>query len=215
MKMPAVLGTIVVLSAAATAHAQSSGPARFYAGFDLGRAHYSRVADQAGFLEGSGSGADLAWKARVGWQLSKYFAVEASYADLGRFDAEEGTACPAAGGPCPPVPVSTHIRAAGIAGIASWPLGDHFRLNASLGLLHRQTGSDVKDVPGPARWRPSDTDIAGLLGVGTSYVLTERIEVGLEWSRTYSLDYRQTADDHVVYNDGESRLLSAGVRVRF
>jgi opacity protein-like surface antigen len=213
MKSFASLASIATFAACAATQAQSAGPARFYAGLDLGRAHYSRSADQAGFLEGSGGGGDLAWKARFGWQPSKYFALEASYADLGKFDAVEGTACASpADGPCPPSPLTTHIRAAGLAGIGIWPLGEHFRLQGSLGLLHRRTQSDFT-LQGP--WHPSDSDIAGLLGFGASYALTERIDVGLEWSRTYSLDYHQTADDRIVYNDGESRLLALGARWRF
>lgn len=216
MNKSAALAAVVLLSASALARSQSPAPARFYAGFDLGRAHYSRIADQAGFLEGTGSGGDLSWKARAGWQISRYFALEASCADLGRFDAEEGTVCANPGdGPCPPVPISTRIRAAGLAGIGSWPLGEHFRLNGSLGLLHRNTRSNVTNQSGPDPWRPSDTDLAGLFGIGASYALTRRIELGLEWSRTWSLDYHETADDRIVYNDGESRLLAFGVRVRF
>jgi opacity protein-like surface antigen len=68
---------------------------------------------------------------------------------------------------------------------------------------------------GPQQWHPSDTDVAGLLGFGVSYPVTDRMSVGLEWSRTYSTRFHDGADDRIVFNDGESRLLSLGVRWNF
>ncbi len=122
------------------------------------------------------SGSDQSWTLGAGYAVTDYVAVELTWQDLGRFDAETG---------CPPelfciaVPLKTKADATalGLAVAGRYPLGEKLAVTGTLGLSRW----DI-DYDGIASaFNDKDTDWA--YGVGLAWSPTPKLSVDGRFTR--------------------------------
>ncbi len=200
----------------------------FYAGGNFGYtlSTYSRSAlDDALVGAFSGAGEDLrleatfvhskqaVWSADVGYMVSPYFGVEASYLDLGtlRYFARGRVAAPAAAaGPLSAtVDITSRGPTAALLGVL--PMTNDWSVNARVGAYEGKTTSDFTTVvagssnPGSE----SETSTAVLAGAGTAYVL------GAHWVLRLDYVYLDQIKEKLFGKSFNVSLVTAGVAYAF
>jgi hypothetical protein len=163
------LFSLLALLAASPAHAVKRG---LYVGGSVGGASTEPEDSVIDFDE-----YDTAWKAFVGYHFLQFFAVEASYRDLGSPDATDGTDT---------VAVST--TAYDVAGLVGTPLGPIY-LWGKFGLTGWDSDITTNDS------KTSDDGSGYLAGVGVSIDVI-KIQVRAE------VEYLDAAEGSVMYTVG-------------
>ncbi len=135
------------------ANAQDSG---FYAGAGVGQSFVD---------EGAYDDEDTAWSAFAGYQFTRYFGLEAGYADFGKIEPD--TAGPALEGD------SAYLTAVG-----TLPVSDNFSLYAKAGLHRWNVDTDLPVLGGD-----DDSGTDPTYGVGAQYRFSDRVALRGEYSR--------------------------------
>jgi OmpA-OmpF porin, OOP family len=184
---------------ASTAFGQNAVPRTgLFVGAEGGPSDLERFATTYVLLGGSGSGSrsddsSIAYKLRIGYRLSRYFTLEAGYANLGSFSSELFVPCVAHG---------------------TLPIGERFYLSATVGgfFRHAESTSVIgSEPPGHA----SDSGTVGQYGIGLGFPLTERFEITLDWMRTGDISFEYEDVATFGSNGGEVTIISAGARFIF
>jgi OOP family OmpA-OmpF porin len=184
----------------------------WYAGATLGqsratideqRIRTSLAANGATVTGFSSDGRDRAYSVFVGKQLSRYFAVEAGYFDLGKFNFNSTTS----GG-------GTFNGEAGFKGanvdlVGQYPLTERFSVLGRAGLQYSRatdhfTGNRLTAVTNP---NPSRSRAGAKFGLGLEYKLSEALAMRAEVTR-----FRI---DDAVGNRGDVDLVSLGLTYKF
>jgi len=168
----AVATALVALPAAA------QGLNGFYAGATVGK---SKARDWCTGADGFVVSCDdrkNAWKLFGGYQITRNFAVEAGYANLGKFTADFG------GGETENAKV-TAWEASLLAGA---PLFDRLNIFGRLG-VYRATVKDVDSVFGSFEHDNNNFTF----GLGLGYDITPHFTVRGEWQRYYQVGGGETA----------------------
>ena len=199
----------LALMAAPFAMAQDAG---WYAGANIGQTLATIDNDRiSSGLLGSGLATtsiddddrDRGYKLFGGYQVNKYFAVEAGYFDLGQFGFLANT-----------VPIGTlsgniQVRGVNLDAVGMLPITDKFSAFARLGVTHAHTkgsfsGTGAVNVLDPSP-RASDNNLK--VGLGVQYAFTDALSLRAEIER-----YRI---NDAVGNKGDIDLASVGLVYRF
>ncbi|NRD75597.1 outer membrane beta-barrel protein [Shewanella sp. VB17] len=145
----------------------------WYIGAGAGQNNYESV-DATSHL---GDDSDLAWNAIIGYQLNKYFAVEAGWQDLGTND-------------------DTHLWSTGIDGsesidvdgftlglVGTLPLSEKWFLTGEAGAYQYHLAHQMS-----ADYYVSTTDTAAYFGAGVGYKITDSLEVSAKYRRFANID---------------------------
>ena len=172
------MGSVILcLAAAGTCAQDADGQRKLYVGLDVGQPNLDR---EAAFYEVSDfDDTSTAYTMRVGYRFNRYFALEGGYTDLGDFDATIPVACiPEV--TCPAVGMSTSIQGFLFNAVGIWPLGEHFALNASGGLIYREF--EVRTTSPGAILGSDGSDTASIMkfGIGAGVPINEHLEIALD-----------------------------------
>jgi OOP family OmpA-OmpF porin len=176
-----LFGVVVGLALCAP-RAQAADESGFVLGTRLGVARYP-AAQTLGLgpdqLHGDRSDhVDLAWAVDVGYRFNRYFALQASYVDLGEASGtvrnHDSSAVAQA---------TSAAEGAALTLIGSWPL-DRWELYAIVGVFFNDTSSSVSgEVQGvPFSQRVSGEDEDTILGAGVAYRFADRARLKLDIS---------------------------------
>jgi OOP family OmpA-OmpF porin len=142
---------------------------------------------------------DQGFKVLFGWRPIPWFALEASYADLGAASGNTNAVCLAVVGyPCP-TRLSADVQSTQLAALGLWPVGD-FDLFARAGIQRWEADAEIGDaVTVIARAKEDDTDI--VYGIGAQYRY-KSVAVRLEF-------------EHLELEESEAGAVSMGVMYSF
>lgn len=142
---------------------------------------------------------DQGYKVLVGWRPVRWFALEASHADLGGASSRTSLVCVAAVGfPCP-THLSADVRTTQMAALGLWPVGS-FDLFARLGASYWDADAKISDGP-VAIARASDDDVDVVYGAGAQYRY-QRLALRLEY-------------EHIEFDESDAETVSLGVTYSF
>jgi OOP family OmpA-OmpF porin len=128
---------------------------------------------------------EMAWKATIGYNINRTFAVEASYAFLG--EASES----AFG-----VSASAEATAWEVVGVAKFPVADKFSIYGLLGLAMVEVESEVEFLGVSDSVKDDNTNLT--FGLGVQYDFSPKLGVRAQWQ-----DYDDTS------------VISAGIVYKF
>jgi len=204
--------SLLTLALMAAPFAMADDSAGWYAGANIGQTLATIDNDRiSSGLLGSGLTAtsiadddrDSGYKLFGGYQINKYFAVEAGYFDLGQFGFVANTL------PTGTLSGSIKIKGVNLDAVGSLPITDKFSAFARLGVTHAHTkgsfaGTGAVNVLDPSP-RASDNNLK--VGLGVQYAFTDALSLRAEIER-----YRI---NDAVGNKGDIDLASIGLVYRF
>ncbi|HEV8444856.1 MAG TPA: outer membrane beta-barrel protein [Steroidobacteraceae bacterium] len=212
MKTKSLLPLVGLLALAGAAGAQGADH-KWYVGLDLGQSKftgdqirdYSKVDDHSS-----------AYTLKAGYRFVPWFALEGGYTDLGEFSGDLILFCPAVVGvTCPAIHQKSSLHGLLVNAVGIWPVAEHFQLNASLGAIYRELSVKQESDNGVAYdWTDKDTVVR--FGLGMAVPVNPRFEIALDY-----VEYRDIGlaidmgSNATVVNDGETSVISLGVRWRF
>jgi OOP family OmpA-OmpF porin len=206
---------IAILAALATS-ATLPAHAQFYAGGSVGRSDISLDGDKRSdqFLDLGFESAttkiddkDTAYRIFGGYQLHRYFAVEAAYVDLGRVSFDTTVV------PQGTLDGRTRIKGFELSAVGMLPLNDDFSLFARVGAFSADTktsyvsSGSVELVTGAERQKERSTKLS--YGAGATYKLTEHLDLRGEYARYTKLGNERTG------GETDANVVSIGVSYRF
>jgi opacity protein-like surface antigen len=207
------LATLFALTLAQSALADgSTAPAahKMYVAADVGTSRSRSFASESEANDTS-SGFDV----RLGYQFSRYFALELGYVDLGSFDFDYRPNCiPEAN--CD-VTAHTEMHGPIVNVVGIFPLGDHWQLKGRAGFFRldassTQTTSDPADVP----LHFSEKSSGVSLGAAATYRLNDNIDLEISWMHFEQVDLGLTIGGGVgAFSSGTSSMAAVGVAYRF
>ena len=206
------LGALLMLMAAG-AFGQTAGVHRWYVGLDYGESRLDRDDDFNSLVEGDFNSDTFAL--RVGYRFSRFFSLEAGYADIGDFSATYVTACvPFPGVVCPSYQSRTSIDSFLVHAIGTWPIAEHFQLKGVLGANYRELKASISYPTVTNSW--SDTNTVFSYGLGIAVPVNERFEIDVDyaWYREVGLGLTLSSSVGVI-DEAESQVATLGVRYRF
>jgi len=195
MKLKALLVSIA-LAAAPSAMAEG-----FYGAFDLGQAKAGGACDSvAGVVIASCSDTDTSYRFAGGYNFSKNFGVEASYADYGKTSASgtfSGVAFTSSGG----------ATAFQLVGTGALPLGEQFSLTGKAGLaaVNVDVSVTVLGITVPA----SASNDNFVWGIGAQFDVTPSVGIRVNYEDL------GTVGDNATTSTVKLSNISAGVVFKF
>jgi hypothetical protein len=223
LKSLTLFSTILLLSAPTFAN-NVSEPGDIYVGFNVGNADYgigedAIESDDFGDINYTFDDTDIGIQFYAGYQLSQYFAVEASYTDLGETKLsvnllESGLTSGYTYEVSGSVESSISVATKALAIVGNYPVNENLFLKAKLGLNAWEISPLVTvdyrfEIPE--------------LNINESVYETEKqdVESGTDkfWSlgMEYTLDSFSITTDYQVFtlDEGDIDLLSAGIKISF
>ncbi len=137
------------------------------------------------------------YKAQLGYQVNKYFAVEGGYVDLG--NAKYSVSGPGLSGD-----IKLKASGANLAALAIYPLDDTFSVFGKLGVI------DAKAKLEGNGFSDSSTKAKLNFGVGASYALAKDLALRAEIEQ-----FNKLGDDNTTGKKVNVNLYSVGVAYRF
>jgi opacity protein-like surface antigen len=193
---------------------------KFYVGLDVGssRGTANYFPDsQPLFADVHDSGSSEGMRIRLGFQASRFFAMEVGYVDLGDFEYTPGA------GTCPPLfqgecDFTTYSSASGLLTNAVFmlPLKERFRVKARVGWANlqvkaRETGPDAAVTD-----RGTDSEGAVFFGAGVEFHATKRLDIELGWTQFDEVAFGvRLSPNDTSFNQGKMSLTSIGIAYRF
>jgi hypothetical protein len=218
-----VRSALIIMAAmvAAPAYAQDSPTTKWYASADLGAAKMGIsdfVYGQSVAPRDQKSGA---FRVRAGYQFIRFFALEASYVNLGSYSTRVDMDCSSAPQvQCiPDFRSDVDLQALGLFGVGMLPIGDRLSVRATVGFSDREKRTHQVPDSGAAYSRSSSTLMASF-GVGAGLAVTQRLEVYAEWNKYdgeggHSFPTGEISKPGTVGVEGNIEVFSLGVRWRF
>ena len=213
MKIARAFGTLglAALAAIASPLAAADGSG-WYGGVNIGQSmakiDHDRI--RSGLLSGgftttsiSDDDRDTGFKLFGGYQFNKYFALEAGYFDLGKFEFSANTV------PAGTLRGNIKVKGLNFDAVGILPITEKFSAFGRVGLNYAEvkdsfTGTGLVAV---SNRNPSKKDINYKNGLGLQYHFTESLGIRAEAER-----YRI---DDAVGNSGDIDLVSVGLVYRF
>ena len=182
MKLKTLYLSLGVLGlTAASASAALAADSSWYAGVDIGgtKAQGGVSALDQNFATDGGVSTKLdtkGWTTSLfgGYKFNKNFALEAKFADLGKYklDGTVGAATEAA---------KAHPMAFCLSGVGTLPLGDQFSAYGSVGACRWNDRASVTRDGTSVVGHDKGTDLT--YGVGVAYAVTENVDLRAGWNR--------------------------------
>jgi OOP family OmpA-OmpF porin len=193
---------------------------KFYAGLDVGgtRGIAEYFPDsQPLFADVQDSDSSEGFRLRLGFQASRFFAMEVGYVDLGDFEYSPGagTCAPLFQGVCD---FTTHSSASGLLTNAVFmvPLNERFRVKARVGWAALQVKARETGPDGAVTDRGTDSEGGLFYGAGVEFHATERLDVELGWTEFDKLAFGvRLSPNDTSFNQGKVSIASIGVAFRF
>jgi OOP family OmpA-OmpF porin len=201
---------LAMLAAQASAQDQFVNPewanTATYIGAGIGQSRsYTKAAPVIKNLNGQGTGVvnswstdekDVGYKLFVGKQLSRYFAVEAGFFDLGSFNVKATNSC------CGFVNAEQKYKGVNLDLIAQLPMSERFSVYGRAGMHYTKAST-----------RFSGPRAVGLFaGEQSEKKLNPKFGVGLEYKLTEALALRAEAENHriddALRSNGNTKLYS-------
>jgi len=207
-KLLAALALIVP----AMAHGQG-----FYVGLDVGEARSDAKTSEnvLSATTARWSGSSTALRLRGGFQIGRFFALEAAYVDFGEIESHfDPDDCPnGAPGTCP-LDVRTSSSGILFSAVGVLPIGEHWYLDARLGW--GKIDFELEELGGGGL-EADEENTAFNYGIGGGYRFNEHWGVVLDYSEYNQEDFLDSAldGDFGVYNLGETSVTSLGVSYRW
>ncbi|MCQ4346848.1 outer membrane beta-barrel protein [Pseudomonas stutzeri] len=177
---------------------------RASADLDGSRRSLDRLLRDSGFtnLSSSVDDDDLAYKVGMGIQLNRYFALEGTWVDLGKFDyrgvGNEGA-------------LAVGMESKGVGGslVGRLPFEDGLSLYARVGWHSLKTKVSARAVGGggSASASSEDSETVGSWGLGVAWQFSPQISLLGEFER-----YRDVGSDELTGGDGDIDFWSVGLR---
>ena len=167
-----VAGVFPTAAQAQSSTMRASQELGFYAGAGLGQAKVDDFCSDAralGFT--SCDEKDRTWKVFGGYRFHPNVAVEAGYADLGKFKAGIGG-----------LTVKAKVKAFELLAVPIYPFGNGFSVYGKLGLARW----DIDASGGGLSANDDGTDFT--FGVGAQYDFTPNLGARVEWQRYTDID---------------------------
>ncbi|WP_394203953.1 outer membrane beta-barrel protein [Shewanella waksmanii] len=144
----------------------------WYLGAGIGQSNYENVSSTGnGYLSDD---SDLAWNALVGYQLNKYFAIEAGWQDLGTLDDSHMR-----------TDLGQNIEAKGftLGLVGTLPLSGKWFLTGEAGAMQYHLGHQMD-----RSHYVSATDTAPYFGAGLGYQFTDALSIAAKYRRYSGID---------------------------
>lgn len=187
---------------AATAQAAPASPG-WYLGVDAGRSELTVAGRSALFPEPQADQSDTAFALHGGYRFTRYFAVEASYADLGTFDYT--VECPAVCIPeAFPRQVDASIDRLDVALLGIVPFSERAEVYARVGMAQTQVDVTVTSMLEGTRGRSSDSSDV-VYGLGLRVHFDAPWSLRLQWERSEADIDASSADVDTLWLGGEYR----------
>lgn len=204
-----VVAAMAGLLAVPVVQAADSG---WYAGASIGQSRSKNVdlaiIDDGSFTSQSDDRSDTAWKLFGGYRLSRHWAVEGGWVDLGKISGSavsDGTGSVYNAGA---VTGEAEGRGLFLAGVGSLPVTDRISLSARAGLFHwKAKGQRTNSAFGTYRFKDTGTDY--LYGVGASYRMSRSVTWRLDLENYHFKDVNNSGID------ADIRLVSLGAALAF
>lgn len=184
-----------------------------------GRGGVSKYAYGQSVAPRDGSSAVI--RLRGGYQFMRYFALEATYVNLGSYSSTIDMNCSAAPQvQCiPDFRSDIDMQALGAFGVGMFPLGDRLTVRATVGLSLREKETHQVPVGAPDYTRNSHSAI-GSFGFGAGWALTKKLDIYAEWNRYdgeggNGFPSGTPSAPGTVLVEGDIRVFSLGARWRF
>lgn len=196
MKLKALAVGIALAAAAPLAMAEG-----FYGAFDLGQSKVGGGCDPvAGVVYTSCSDTDTSYRFAGGYNFSKNFGAEASYADYGKTTSSGTVLGLAASG-------GGSATAFQLVGTGILPLGDQFALTAKAGLA--AVSVDVNAVVAGIPLAASANNNNFVWGIGAQFDLTKSVGIRVNYEDLGTVGDNATTGTNKLSN------ISAGVIFKF
>ena len=186
-----ITAALLLSGLAATAAAQADEESGFYAGAGVGvfDVRIDDFDDIDATIDDYDSD-DTAWKVFGGWRMTKNFAAEVAYVNLGSPDDEI----------LPDLTLTTETDGFAPYLVGTLPIGDWFELFAKAGYYWYETEVQVDTPIGSASDSESDSTFTWTAGVGFNFF--EHINVRLEYEQ---FDIDQVDDAEALWLTGAWR----------
>lgn len=187
MKMRKKL-SVLAAAVLATLTAPALQAQGFYVGAGVGQSDFRDACDGLADIGLSCDDTDTGWKLFGGFQFTPNWGVEAFYADLGEASVS-GTVLGL------PAAEKVSVDGFGIAGTATWPIGDRFGVFGKLGVF--RWSLDDRATLGGVSFALDDNGTDLMAGLGARYAFTEQFGVRLEWERFFNVGNSNTGDSDI------------------
>ena len=186
-----ITAALLLSGLAAAAAAQADEESGFYAGAGVGvfDVRIDDFDDIDATIDDYDSD-DTAWKVFGGWRMTKYFAAEVAYVNLGSPDDEI----------LPDLTLTTETDGFAPYLVGTFPIGDWFELFAKAGYYWYETEVQIDTPIGSASESDSDSTFTWTAGMGINFF--EHINVRLEYEQ---FDIDQVDDAEALWLTGAYR----------
>jgi opacity protein-like surface antigen len=213
---------LVVLAAsfAMPALAQDAPQTKWYVSADAGNGKMGASKYVYGRSIAPRDGSAPVIRLRGGYQFVRYFALEATYVNLGSYSSTVDMNCSAAPQvQCiPDFRSDIDMQALGLFGVGLLPVGDRLTFRATVGLAVREKKTHQIPVGAPDYTRTSNLAMAGI-GFGAGWALTKKLDIYAEWNRYAGDSGTPFAVGDVqapgTVEEGDIHVFSLGARWRF
>ncbi|MBT1443931.1 outer membrane beta-barrel protein [Shewanella sp. JM162201] len=178
---------------AATSYANAAAPeSGFYFGAGAGQTNFNDVTTESHLKDGE----DTAWNAVAGYQLNKYFAVEAGWQDLGTLNDTDMRGAAAHG-------QNIEVSGATLGLVGTLPLSEKWFLTGEAGAYQYHLEHHMA-----ADHYVSATDTTPYVGAGVGYRITDNMDV--------TAKYRRFTDiDETAWNTAQMDAETVGVQLTY
>lgn len=165
---------------------------------------------------------DNAWKIFGGFRYNEMFAVEASYADLGRHHLTTSFigGDPAALGS---VAMERKISGFGVDAVFTAPLGDRFAIFGRVGAFRSRLEADAvlggnvafTNAPGDRQRSVTQNETVLKYGLGADWWFTRNAALRLEWERYHDVGKAFAVGGSGTTGEADTGTITLGVLMRF
>jgi OmpA-OmpF porin, OOP family len=177
------LVTLAVLSTVPSA-AQNVPQTKWYASADVGTAKMGVPEFTFGRPVAPEDRKSTAFRLRGGYQFVRFFALEASYADLGSYSTRvDMQDCGPTAAQCfPDFGTELDLESLGLFGVGILPISDRLAFRATVGFSARRKRTHQVPDGAPDYTRTTTAMLPGF-GVGAGFAVTRKLDVYAEWNR--------------------------------
>lgn len=145
----------------------------------------------------------LGWKAFFGYDLTRYFGLEAGYVDLGEADGDFNITAPVAGGGT----LNTDVSGYTLNAVIRYPFSEKLGGFAKIGGFFWDTDGRARVTAGGTSVVVNDDESGNDLafGIGARFAVAEHVSLRAEWDR-----YWNVTDD-----DNDIDFFSVGVELNY
>lgn len=230
MKVNRIL--LAAIAAAVIAPACAQVPPRWYAGISAGQSKtdselvHNRESTLVNAVPASIStqfdATAGAWKVFGGFHFNEIFAVELSYADLGRHRL---TTSFVGGDPVLPGSMTIRRKVTGFGADAVFtaPLGHGFAIFGRAGAFRTRLQADAEldgsvvftNVPGDRRRAVTQNETIGKFGIGADWWFAPNMAARLEWERYHNIGKAFAIGGSGTTGEADTDSVTLGVLIRF